>query len=91
MAGNYYSDHAYAYNIQSALLSFFTYSCFSILGTNLMDLPTEVLESGIFPYLTRKELKEIRLNKRLKDIVDSVIGKIDRKRNYKSYFLSFYC
>ena len=52
-----------------------------------MDLPTEVLESGIFPYLTRKELKGIRLNKRLKDIADSVIRKIDRKRKYNLYFL----
>ena len=52
-----------------------------------MDLPTEVLESGIFTYLTRKELKGIRLNKRLKDIADSVIEKIDRKRNYKPYLL----
>ena len=51
-----------------------------------MDLPTEVLESGIFPYLTRKELKGIRLNKRLKDIADSVIGKMDRKGKYNLYF-----
>ena len=58
-----------------------------ILGPSLMDLPTELLESGIFPYLTRKELKGIRLNKRLKDIADSVIEKKDRKRNYKSYSL----
>ena len=52
-----------------------------------MDLPTEVLESGIFPYLTRKELKGIRLNKRLKDIADSVIEKMDRKGKYNLYSL----
>ena len=51
-----------------------------------MDLPTEVLESEIFRYLTRKELKGIRLNKRLKDIADSVIEKMDRKGNYNLYF-----
>ena len=50
-----------------------------------MDLPTEVIESGIFPYLTRKELKEIRLNKRLKNIADSVIEKMDRKGKYNLY------
>ena len=50
-----------------------------------MDLPTEVLESEIFPYLTRKELKEIRLNKRLKNIADSVIEKMDRKGKYNLY------
>ena len=52
-----------------------------------MDLPTEVVVSGIFPYLTRKELKGIRLNKRLKDIADSVIEKMDRKGKYNLYFL----
>ena len=58
--------------------------CF-IPGLSLMDLPTEVVVSGIFPYLTRKELKEIRLNKRLKNIADSVIEKMDRKGKYKLY------
>ena len=52
-----------------------------------MDLPTEVVVSGIFPYLTRKELKEIRLNKRLKNIADSVIEKMDRKGKYNLCFL----
>ena len=46
---------------------------------NLMDLPTEVIESGVFPYLTHKELKRIRLNERLTDIADSVIESRDRK------------
>ena len=46
---------------------------------NLMDLPTEVIESGVFRYLTHKELKRIRLNERLTDIADSVIESRDRK------------
>ena len=44
-----------------------------------MDLPTEVIESGVFSYLAHKELKMIRLNERLTDIADSVIEKRDRK------------
>ena len=44
-----------------------------------MDMPTEVIESGLFPYLTHKELKRIRLNERLTDIADSVIEKRDRR------------
>ena len=46
---------------------------------NLMDLPTEVIELGLFPYLTHTDLTKIRLNGRLKDIADSVIEKRDRK------------
>ena len=50
---------------------------------DLMDLlPTELIESGLFPYLTRKELKRIRLNRRLKEISDSVMDKRDRKCKY---------
>ena len=49
---------------------------------NLMDLPTEVIELGLFPYLTQKELKGMRLNRRLMDIADSVIEKRDRKCKY---------
>ena len=48
-----------------------------------MDLlPTELIESGLFPYLTRKELKGMRLNRRLKEIADSVMDKRDRKCKY---------
>ena len=54
---------------------------------NLAGLPTEVLEKGIFPYLTRKELKRIRLNKRLKEIADSVMDKRDRKCKYAYLFI----
>ena len=50
---------------------------------NLAGLPTEVLEKGIFPYLTRKELKRISLNQRLTDIANSAIDKRDRKCKYK--------
>ena len=46
---------------------------------NLMDLPTEVIELGLFPYLTHKEVKRMKLNRRLTDIADSVIEKRDRK------------
>ena len=49
---------------------------------NLMNLPTEVIELGLFPYLTHKELKRMRLNRRLTDIADSVIEKRDRKCKY---------
>ena len=66
------------------------YWCFIHIGTisgndevlNLMDLPTEVIELGLFPYLTQKELKGMRLNRRLMDIADSVIEKRDRKCKY---------
>ena len=44
-----------------------------------MDLPTEVIESGVFRYLTHKDLRRVRLNERLTDIADSVIEKRDRK------------
>ena len=54
---------------------------------NLMDLPTEVIELGLFPYLTQKELKRMRLNRRLTDIADSVIEKRDRNRKCKYMFL----
>ena len=48
-----------------------------------MDLlPTELIESGLFPYLTRKELKGMRLNRRLKEIADYVMDKRDRKCKY---------
>ena len=48
-----------------------------------MDLlPTELIMSGLFPYLTRKELKGMRLNRRLKEIADSVMDKRDRKCKY---------
>ena len=49
----------------------------------LMDLPTEVIELGLFQYLTEKELKRMRLNGRLTDIADSVIERRDRKCKYK--------
>ena len=49
---------------------------------NLIDMPTEVIELGLFPYLTQKELKRMRLNRRLTDIADSVIEKRDRKCKY---------
>ena len=58
----------------------------TILGNdgvlNLMGLPTEVIELGLFPYLTQKELKRMRLNRRLTDIVHSVIEKRDQKCKY---------
>ena len=44
-----------------------------------MDLPTEVIELGLFPYLKHVELKRMKLNRRLTDIADSVIEKRDRK------------
>ena len=50
---------------------------------NLMDLPTEVIELGLFPYLTHKELNRMRLNSRLRDIADSVIEKGDKKCKYQ--------
>ena len=50
---------------------------------NLTGLPTEVLEEGIFPYLTHKELERISLNHRLVDIANSVIDKRDKKCKYK--------
>ena len=49
-----------------------------------MDLPTEVIELGLFPYLTHTDLTKMRLNRRLKDIADSVIEKRYRKCKYKS-------
>ena len=54
---------------------------------NLMDLPTEVIELGLFPYLTQKELKRMRLNRRLTDIADSVIERRDKKCKYLLKFL----
>ena len=50
---------------------------------SLMDLPTEVIELGFFPYLTHKELNRMRLNRRLRDIADSVIEKGDKKCKYE--------
>ena len=59
----------------------------TILGNygvlNLMDLPTEIIELGLFPYLTHKEVKRMKLNRRLTDIADSVIERRDRKCKYK--------
>ena len=46
---------------------------------NLMDLPTEVIELGLFPYLKQVELKRMKLNRRLTDIADSVIEKRHRR------------
>ena len=48
-----------------------------------MDLPTEVIEKGVFPFLMHKELKRMRLNRRLTDIADSVIEIRDRKCKHK--------
>ena len=48
-----------------------------------MDLPTEVIEKGLFPFLLHNELKRMRLNRRLKDIADSVIEIRDRKCKHK--------
>ena len=50
---------------------------------NLMDLPTEVIEKGLFPFLMHNELKRMKLNRRLKDIADSVIEIRDRKCKHK--------
>lgn len=59
---------------------------------DLMDLlPTELIESGLFQYLTRKELKRIRLNRRLKEIADSVMDKRDRKSKNISLCLETPC
>ena len=56
---------------------------------DLMDLlPPELIESGLFPYLTRKELKRISLNRRLKEIADSVMDKRDRKCKYTYIFIT---
>ena len=48
-----------------------------------MDLPTEVIEKGLFPFLMHNELKRMKLNRRLKDIADSVIEIRDRKCKHK--------
>ena len=48
-----------------------------------MDLPTEVIEKGVFPFLKHNELKRMRLNRRLTDIADSVIEIRDRKCKHK--------
>ena len=50
---------------------------------NLLNLPNEVIEKNIFPYLRHKELIRIRLDKRLSDIANQVIEKRDRKCKYK--------
>ena len=50
---------------------------------NLMDLPTEVIELGLFPYLTHKEVTRMKLNRRLTGIADSVIEKRERRCKYK--------
>ena len=57
---------------------------------NLMDLPTEVIELGLFPYLKQVELKRMKLNRRLTDIANSVIEKRDRKCKYKLQSLVVY-
>ena len=46
---------------------------------NLMDLPTEVIELGLFPYLKHVELKRMKLNRRLTGIAHSVMEKRYRK------------
>ena len=56
-----------------------------------MDLPTEVIELGLFPYLTHTDLTKMRLNRRLKDIADSVIEKRYRKCKYKSLMDLIFC
>ena len=53
---------------------------------DLMDLlPTELIVDRLFPYLTRKELKRISLNRRLEEIAESVMEKRDRKSTYIFY------
>ena len=53
-----------------------------------MDLlPTELIQSVLFPYLTRKELKRISLNRRLEEIAESVMEKRDRKSTYIFLYL----
>ena len=53
-----------------------------------MDLlPTELIESDLFPYLTRKELKRISLNRRLEEIAESVMEKRDRKSTFIFLYL----
>ena len=48
-----------------------------------MDLlPTELIQSVLFPYLTRKELKRISLNRRLEAIADTVMDERDTKCKY---------
>ena len=43
-------------------------------GINLLDLPNELIEKILFPYLGYNELKEIGfMNLRLKEITESVI------------------
>ena len=50
---------------------------------NLMDLPTEVIELGLFPYLKYREVQRMKLNRRLTDIADSVIERRERRGKYK--------
>ena len=54
---------------------------------NLLNLPNEVIEKNIFPYLRHKELIRIRLDKRLSDIANQVIEKRDRTCKYKLHCL----
>ena len=54
---------------------------------NLLNLPNEVIEKNIFPYLRHKELIRIRLNKRLSYIANQVIEKRDRTCKYKLHCL----
>ena len=43
---------------------------------NLMDLPNEIIEKSLFPFLGNNQLKKLRLmNLRLKKITESVIKK----------------
>ena len=86
----YYRNQVYfTYHYIFLSLSYFPFNpfLFEIEGNarvlNLADLPTEVLEEGIFPYLTHKELKRISLNQRLSDIANSVIDRKDKKCKYK--------
>ena len=52
-------------------------------NVDLMDLlPTELIQSVLFPYLTRKELKRISLNRRLEAIADTVMDERDTKCKY---------
>ena len=41
----------------------------------LMDLPTEVIAVPLLQYLAYSDLYRMRLNKRLRDIVDTVVQK----------------
>ena len=57
---------------------------------NLMDLPTEVIELGLFPYLKHVELKRMKLNRRLTGIAHSVMEKRYRKCKLLGNYYKFY-